>query len=63
LPPPIDWTATSEPEGFSNLLAQVSDVVPYQFEISANEHGRIHGFFLGDAFHVVWVDPEHRLYP
>lgn len=35
---------------------------PWQFEISANKYGRIHGFLLGTVFHVVWFDPKHALY-
>ena len=27
------------------------------------EHGRVHGFVIGTVFHVVWLDPQHRLYP
>jgi hypothetical protein len=59
----IAWDRTTEPEGFNNLPAQLEDVEPWQFEVSANEHGRVHGFFIGDVFHVVWVDPDHKLYP
>lgn len=36
---------------------------PFQFGLSANEHGRVHGFFIGSTFYVVWLDPEHVLYP
>jgi hypothetical protein len=35
----------------------------WQFSISANEHGRVHGFLYLGVFYVVWLDPEHRLYP
>jgi hypothetical protein len=35
---------------------------PWQFEISSNEHGRVHGFFIGNVFNVVWFDPKHLLY-
>lgn len=60
---PIDWVETSEPEGFSRVPPQFSDMTPLQFEISANEHGRVHGFFLDDTLHIVWLDPDHNLYP
>ncbi|MGK9047856.1 hypothetical protein KXR63_10855 [Stutzerimonas chloritidismutans] len=60
---PIDWPDTSEPAGFSNLNEQLRESTPYQFSISRNEHGRVHGFFIDDVFYVVWLDPAHRLYP
>lgn len=60
---PIDWGHTSEPEGFQHLNEQFQSYTPYQFAISRNEYGRIHGFFIGNIFHVVWLDPDHQLYP
>lgn len=59
----IDWSTTSEPDGFQNLNEQFQSFTPYQFAVSRNEHGRIHGFFIGDIFHIVWLDPSHQLYP
>lgn len=59
---PIDWKDTTEPNGFEHLNQQLRDLTPYQFEISANAHGRVHGFILGDTFYVVWFDPDHSLY-
>lgn len=35
---------------------------PFQFGISANEHGRVIGFFIDSTFYVVWLDAEHRVY-
>jgi hypothetical protein len=35
----------------------------WQFSISANEYGRVHGFLYLGVFYIVWLDPEHRLYP
>ena len=35
----------------------------WQFALSANEHGRVHGFLVADTFFVRWLDPEHNLYP
>ncbi len=59
----IDWAGTTEPSGFAHLNATVREqATPYQFSLSSNEHGRVHGFFSGDVFFVVWLDPEHRLY-
>ena len=35
----------------------------WQFSLSVNEHGRVHGFLIGNVFYLVWLDPEHKLYP
>ncbi|SDD75313.1 hypothetical protein SAMN04487996_102113 [Dyadobacter soli] len=35
---------------------------PFQFSVSANEHGRVIGFFIETTFYVVWLDVEHRTY-
>jgi hypothetical protein len=58
----IVWQDTTEPNGFGipNEAALVN--VPYQFQISANEYGRVHGFFSENVFYVVWLDPDHNLY-
>ncbi|MFH1030224.1 MAG: hypothetical protein V1770_03125 [bacterium] len=34
----------------------------WQFSLNSNEHGRIHGYFVGSIFFIVWLDPEHNLY-
>jgi hypothetical protein len=61
---PIRWEDTSEnsfglPE---EQEAQLKEA-PMQFNLSVNEYGRVHGFFIGNAFFVRWLDPEHALYP
>jgi hypothetical protein len=38
------------------------DAMGWQFSVSANEHGRVHGFLSGNTFYVRWLDPDHRLY-
>jgi hypothetical protein len=58
----IDWSTTSEPDGFTTLNQQLREVPAWQFEITRNEHGRVHGFLLEDTFFVVWFDPDHELY-
>ena len=58
----IDWSETTEPNGFTSLNQQLRDEEPWQFEITANAHGRVHGVLLGNTFYVVWIDPKHRLY-
>lgn len=35
---------------------------PFQFGVSANEHGRVIGFFIDTTFYVVWLDVEHQMY-
>jgi hypothetical protein len=39
------------------------DEEAWQFSLSANEHGRVHGFLIDDTFYVRWLDPDHRMYP
>ena len=58
----IVWQNTTEPNGFGipNESALVN--MPYQFQISANEYGRVHGFFSENVFYIVWLDPDHNLY-
>lgn len=58
----INWQDTTEPEGFSQLNEQLQQITPYQFEISVNKHGRVHGFFIENIFFIVWFDPDHLLY-
>lgn len=58
----IDWSRTSENRGFSCLNDQLQSLPAWQFEVSSNEHGRVHGFFLDSTFFIVWIDPEHLLY-
>ncbi|WP_018664660.1 hypothetical protein [Heyndrickxia acidiproducens] len=57
----IDWNDTCEDcFGIPNEEELVDK--PWQFAISANEYGRVHGFFIGNVFYIVWFDPEHKLY-
>ncbi|MFH5185697.1 hypothetical protein ACHHV8_25320 [Paenibacillus sp. TAB 01] len=56
-----DWSDTTE-ESFGLPNEEQLVDKPWQFEISANEHGRVHGFFIGNVFNVVWFDPRHLLY-
>jgi hypothetical protein len=58
----IDWAHTTEEKGFSFLNEQLRNLDAWQFEISSNEHGRVHGFFIDRVFYVVWIDPSHALY-
>jgi hypothetical protein len=58
-----DWAETTEPNGYAHLSQQLQSCQPWQFSLSANEHGRIHGILIDSVFYVVWLDPCHALYP
>ncbi|MFB2896487.1 hypothetical protein ACE1CI_26545 [Aerosakkonemataceae cyanobacterium BLCC-F50] len=58
----IHWQDTTEPHGFGILHEDQLVSTPYQFQISANEYGRVHGFFSENVFYIVWLDPDHNLY-
>ncbi len=58
---PIDWADTSQDNFGVKSENQLVDV-PYQFSLSSNEHGRVHGFFIDQVFYIVWLDPDHMLY-
>ena len=61
---PIDWSdprVTEKCFGIPNEKQLVA--TPYQlFHLSANEYGRVHGFFTENIFYIVWLDPNHNLY-
>jgi hypothetical protein len=57
----IVWADVSESSFGIKGEEQLVDI-PYQFSISANEHGRVHGFFVDEVFYIVWLDPNHLLY-
>lgn len=59
---PIKWEETSERSFGLPNEEQLVDT-PYQFSISSNARGRVHGFFIDDVFYIVWLDPDHMLYP
>lgn len=58
---PIDWEDTSE-NSFGIPSEDQIVSVPYQFELSANEYGRVHGFIIESVFYIRWLDPDHNLY-
>jgi hypothetical protein len=58
----IDFSESTEPNGFSHLNEQLRTEQAWQFEITSNEHGRIHGLLIDDTFYAAWVDPKHKLY-
>ncbi len=59
---PIKWKDTSE-NGFGLPNEEQLVDIPYQFSLSSNEHGRVHGFLIDEVFYIVWLDPDHLLYP
>ncbi len=59
----ITWTETSRPDGFAHLPQQLRAGPAWQFSISANEYGRVHGLLVGAIFYVIWLDYHHQLYP
>ncbi len=58
----IDWNRTFEPGGFA-LSEELRGIQAWQFEITRNAHGRVHGFLTAEVFFIVWIDPDHLLYP
>lgn len=59
---PIKWEDTSE-TGFNLPNEEQLVDTPYQFSLSSNKYGRVHGFFIEEVFYIVWLDPKHLLYP
>lgn len=59
----IDFLDSGVSEDTFGVLGEDIDNDAWQMEISANAHGRIHGYFVGDVFYVVWLDPDHELCP
>jgi len=60
---PIKWDETSEKDGFGIPGEEQLVDTPYQFNVTSNEHGRVHGFFILNTFYIVWIDRTHQLYP
>ncbi len=59
---PIDWDKTARPSGFSQLNEQYQSYMPWQFSVSANAHGRVHGIIIGECFYIIWLDCNHVVY-
>jgi hypothetical protein len=58
---PIAWEDTTE-MCFGIPAEEHLVETPYQLALSANEYGRIHGFFIRHKFFIVWIDKNHLLY-
>ena len=59
----IAWDTTSKPDGFAHLNEQYKDSPAWQFSLTANKYGRVHGVIIDDTFYVIWLDCNHQLYP
>jgi hypothetical protein len=57
-----DWSSTKRPDGFDCLNEQFRALPGWQFELTVNAHGRVHGFMIDNTFYVVWLDRDHVLY-
>jgi hypothetical protein len=57
---PIRWQTTTEPDGFKHLPEIFRDITPMQIGLGRDE-GRVHGFFIGSVFFLVWFDAKHNL--
>jgi hypothetical protein len=61
---PIEWSHPKISQaGFQIPQRQDLDEQAWQFSLSEHESGRVHGFLIDRVFHVVWLDPDHNLYP
>lgn len=58
-----DWPKTARTNGFTHLNATYRDIPGWQFCLTANAHGRVHGIIIDDTFYVIWLDQDHRMYP
>ena len=59
----INWEGSAEPDGFNINNKELFWEHSWEFRISVNEHGRVHGFLTGNTFCMVWLDPSHSLFP
>lgn len=59
----ISWNDPKVAEnGFGIHNGNEFDDEAWQFAITGNKHGRVHGFLFDNTFQVVWLDPNHNLY-
>lgn len=58
----ISWEKTKRPDGFTHLNEQFESYEPWQFSVSVNAHGRVHGVIIDDCFYIVWLDCNHIVY-
>jgi len=61
----IVFSETSEISGFSSAVPeeQLQYSESWQFAVDVKTLWRVHGFIIEDTFYIVWLDPQHALYP
>ena len=62
----IWFPQTSEPHGFDGVGIDADQLAyhdAWQFQICQEEDWRVHGILIDDTFYVIWLDPNHQLYP
>lgn len=62
---PIDWNdrrCSLKSFGLPAAVGQDADDEAFQISLSRT-NGRVHGYFVTNTFHIVWIDPRHNLYP
>lgn len=59
----IDFSSSEVSEDSFGILGEDVNKDAWQFQLSSNEHGRVHGYFIENVFYIVWLDPNHELYP
>jgi hypothetical protein len=67
----ITFKETTEPDGFRTIDPSDEELwtdTPWQFAVPGvrgepSGVWRVHGFITEEMFHIVWLDPQHRLYP
>lgn len=57
----IDFSGTTEQNGFYHLPEQIDPEVCWQFAVQEHHKWRVHGFFISSVFYIVWLDPDHQL--
>ena len=65
----LNFKETAEPDGFSGIDPNDENLwteEAWQFALpgvrgTPSGGWRVHGFIADDMFHVVWLDPEHKL--
>lgn len=57
-----DWEKTTRPKGFQHLNSELQSYPGWQFQLTANKYGRIHGILIGHLFYIIWLDKDHKLY-
>ncbi|MEK7655613.1 MAG: hypothetical protein AAB386_02960 [Patescibacteria group bacterium] len=58
----IEFSDSKVSESTFGVKGEDVDDDAWQFQISSNAHGRVHGYFIENVFYIVWLDPKHELY-